>query len=202
MRLYSKRTERLYLNAYERHLFEEAAQHQKPEIRLLCLILLYTGCRISEALAIRNCDFQQSPSVISIKSLKKREKHHVREIPIPEALSRLVEEDFKDMDPYMRLLTISRATAWRKVSAIMCDLGIVGPQATPKGLRHSFGVHCAFCNIAMPLCQKWMGHSDIKTTAIYYQIVGREEIEMAKRMWTSYEDTPKPKHLCRCNSKP
>jgi len=68
----------------------------------------------------------------------------------------------------------------------MQKAGVVGVHACAKGLRHSFAVQCAFSNIAMPLCQKWMGHSRIEITAIYYRIVGKEERQMAARMWNEF----------------
>ena len=182
MRLYSRRSERLYLNREERHAFRFGAEQARDDVALLCLILLMTGCRLSEALNIRPQDIQSEEGILAITSLKKRSKHHVREIPVPEflvqrILARIAERGSR------RLFSQNRSTAWRQVKAVMREAGIDGKHASPKGLRHSFGVHCAFNNVAMPLCQRWMGHADLRTTAIYYQIVGREEREMASRLW-------------------
>ena len=44
--------------------------------------------------------------------------------------------------------------------------------ATPKGLRHGFGVHAVMCGIPLNLIQKWLGHADIATTAIYTNVLG------------------------------
>ena len=182
MRLYSRRSERLYLNREERHAFRFAAEHARDDIALLCLILLMTGCRLSEALNIRPQDIQSEEGILAITSLKKRTKHHVREIPVPEflvqrILARIAERGSR------RLFPQNRSTAWRQVKSVMQEACIEGKHGSPKGLRHSFGVYCAFNNVAMPLCQRWMGHADLRTTAIYYQIVGREEREMASRLW-------------------
>lgn len=139
--------------------------------------------RISEALALRREDIQISEGLIAVTSLKKRDNHHVRQIPIPdEFIAELIGE--YEEDHVGTLFCFSRTTAWRVVCGVMAEAGITGIKASPKGLRHSFGVACAFHNIAMTLAQKWMGHADITTTAIYYQIVGREEREMAERLWT------------------
>ena len=181
MRLYSNNYERLYLNQSERERFLKHTLNEPDEICFLGLILLYTGCRLSEALNIRTSDIQSSEGIVAIKSLKKRDKRHIREVPIPFSFVETIQ------DPHFgfvqNFVNISRATAWRKIKAIMLKAGISGAYASPKGLRHSFGVHCAFSNIPMPLCQRWMGHADMRTTAIYYQIVGKEEREMAERMW-------------------
>ena len=151
------------------------------EIRFLGLILLYTGCRLSEALNITTDDIQWSEGIVAIKSLKKRNAKHIREVPVPFAFLNRIQQTH--IGSKQKIIGMSRTTAWRQIKAIMCKAGITGTHATPKGLRHSFGVHCAFSNIPMPLCQRWMGHADMRTTAIYYQIVGKEEREMAERLW-------------------
>lgn len=188
MRLYSKRADRLYLNEAERSRFKDIAIKQNTPVQFLCLILLYTGCRLSEALNLRLSDIQIDEGCIAIKSLKKRNKHHVRQVPVPQSLLHDIYVEFGNQPASHKLFSFGRTIAWTRVKFVMSIAGIEGQHATPKGLRHSFGVHCAFANVAMTLCQKWMGHADIKTTAIYYQIVGKEELEMAKRMWVDTID--------------
>lgn len=78
----------------------------------------------------------------------------------------------------------SRTTAWRRVSEVMVAAGIEdGPHRCPKGLRHGYGV--AAINAAVPLnmLRKWMGHAQIKTTAIYANALGAEQRNIAARMW-------------------
>lgn len=58
-----------------------------------------------------------------------------------------------------------------------------GQHATPKGLRHGFGVHAVRAGVPLNLVQRWMGHASMTTTAIYLQVVGAEERELAERMW-------------------
>lgn len=181
MRLYSNDYERLYLNRSERERFLRQTIKASSEIRFLGLILLYTGCRLSEALNIQAVDIQWSEGIVAIKSLKKRNTKHIREVPVPFAFLDGLQKPHHGSK--QKLVDMSRTTAWRGIKAVMHKTGITGTHATPKGLRHSFGVHCAFSNIPMPLCQRWMGHADMRTTAIYYQIVGKEEREMAERLW-------------------
>jgi len=183
MRLYSRKSERLYINRAERKAFKQAAKQQTTDLKLLCLVLFYTGCRLSEALNLRLCDFQVEDGNIAITSLKKRDKHHVREIPVPYNLLREVEQHFKDKHTQLKLWPIHRSTAWRKIKRVMEQAGIEGAQATAKGLRHSFGANCVYLGIDIDLCKKWMGHSTIAVTAIYRQIVGKEEREIASRIW-------------------
>jgi len=59
-----------------------------------------------------------------------------------------------------------------------------GLHACPKCLRHGFGVAAISKGIALNIVQKWLGHSQLTTTAIYADAVGEEEQSIASRMWT------------------
>ena len=61
--------------------------------------------------------------------------------------------------------------------------GISGPHVTPKGLRHGFGVNATVNSVPLNKVQKWLGHADLKTTAIYADATGAEEDQIAGRMW-------------------
>ena len=182
MRLYSKQSRRLYVNRSERERFKKAAEQQAFSTKLLCFTLLYTGCRLSEAINLTWDDIQQDEGVISIRSLKKRKLIHTREIPVPPTFVKQLDMDCNSSSHHF-LFSFDRTTAWRRVKQVMQEAKITGVHATPKGLRHSFAMWAAYNSIPITLCQKWMGHADVRTTAIYYQIVGSEEIELAARMW-------------------
>ena len=66
---------------------------------------------------------------------------------------------------------------------MMNKAGISGPHATPKGLRHGFGIMAATETRNPRLVQKWLGHKYLETTTIYMDAVGAEERDLAARMW-------------------
>ncbi|WP_284945040.1 tyrosine-type recombinase/integrase [Acidisoma cladoniae] len=74
-------------------------------------------------------------------------------------------------------------TAWRQVHAVMEGAGLSGPHASPKRLRHGFGVAAVSAGISLNLVQKLLGHAQLSTTAIYADAVGAEEKDIARRMW-------------------
>jgi site-specific recombinase XerD len=74
-------------------------------------------------------------------------------------------------------------SGWRAVHAVMAAAGITGAHASPKGLRHGFGVRAASEGISLNMVQKWLGHAHITTTAVYSDAVGEEEQSIASRMW-------------------
>ncbi|MBI1929508.1 site-specific integrase [Candidatus Poribacteria bacterium] len=65
----------------------------------------------------------------------------------------------------------------------MDTAGISGIKATAKGLRHSFGIAANQKGIALNMVQRWLGHAEIKTTAIYCEAIGTEERNLAQRLW-------------------
>ena len=181
MRLYARTGKRLYLNAAERQRFRQCALRHPPRDALLCLLLLHTGCRLSEALALTDLSFQRSGLSVAIVTLKRRKQGVVREVPVPLEVFTALRKCAVGRG--QRLIEWHRATAWRRVCAVLDEAGVLGTQAMPKGLRHGFGVNAVRCGVPLNLLAKWMGHADIKTTAIYANATGPEERSIAAKMW-------------------
>ena len=185
LQLYDRETRRLYINADERARILAALPRKTLETQLLCKVLMFSGCRISEALALQPASVDSVDRLIAVRTIKKRGLLHVREIPVPGDLATAILRycQARDLDERDRLFPIHRMTAWRRIKQIMLEVGVQGPQATPKGLRHGFGVHAIRSGVPLNLLRKWMGHVDISTTAIYANALGPEEREIASRMW-------------------
>jgi site-specific recombinase XerD len=102
IQLYDLESRRLYLTVAERDTFLDAATQADRPVRTLCAVLYYTGCRISESLA----------------------------------------------------------------------------------LRRGYAIHALPKNVPLNMVSKWMGHSQMETTAIYANAVGEEQQSIAARMWS------------------
>lgn len=178
-RLHTLRGHRKYLNPGERRRFLEAADRTRPELQAFCHVLAWTGCRLSEALALTPADLDPGGSV-AVRSLKKRGRALVREVPVPDQVMRQLSQLVRPAGPFWRW---GRTTAYRYVKDVMAAAGISGLHASPKGLRHGFGVHAVRSGVPLHLLQRWLGHADIATTAIYADVMGAEEREIAARMW-------------------
>src|SRR5579872_1945962 len=81
--LYGPSGERKYLNAGERRRFLNVCQHMLPEVRLFCLILVWSGGRLSEVLALVPSAFDRESGTISLHTLKRRRRGIVRQVPLP-----------------------------------------------------------------------------------------------------------------------
>jgi len=171
---------RKYLNSVERARFLAAADRLDPAPRALCHTLIFTGCRISEALRLTIFQLDTEHGALTIRTLKRRQVTF-RSVPIPSTLVALLLKLPHQADG--SFWTIHRATAWRIVKRTMAEVGIIGPMACCKGARHGFGMHAASRNIPPNLIQRWMGHASSGTTWIYIDAVGAEEQAFALRMW-------------------
>ena len=180
--LFDDRGRRKYLTGDERRRFLLACQGIEARNRALCCLLVYSGCRVSEALQLTRDRLDAATGHVVLRTLKRR-KTVYRAVPLPEWLiAELLALPLLPDDPD-RLFGWCRQTAWRRVGEVMRRAGIAGSQAMPKGLRHGFGIATAERNIPGGLVQRWMGHSRLETTAIYQDAAGGEERAFAARLW-------------------
>ena len=175
---------RKYLTQEEQERFLQAASElDRAEVRTFCMTLAYTGCRISEALELTIDRVDLSAKTISFRTLKQRDKIVYRAVPVPDQYIdalKLVHDiqkvqRLKGGGTTALLWSFRRVMAWKHISRVMKCAGIKGLHATPKGLRHGFGVRMAQKTRNPRLVQKLLGHKSLETTAIYMDLVGEEE---------------------------
>lgn len=180
--LFDNHGQRKYLHAAEAQRLLAAAAHADERTRLFCRLLYYSGCRLSEGLALTPRLLDTEAIGVVFRTLKRRRLVY-RFVPIPAQLMRDLEALARASAPNDRLFPWSRQTGWRHIKKLMQIARISGPQATPKGLRHQFGVHAIGQKIPEGTLQRWMGHAKGSSTQIYTFTVGAEERALAKRMW-------------------
>ena len=191
MQLHTADGARKYLTAAERTAFLRAAEQADRQVRTLCMTLAYAGCRLSEALALTADRVDLAAGVLVFETLKKRRGGIFRAVPVPPPLLEALDlvhgirelQSQRGKGRGVRLWPWSRMTGWRAVHAVMQSARLGGPHASPKGLRHGFGVAAVSAGIPLNLVQKWLGHAQLTTTAIYANAVGTEEQDIAQRMW-------------------
>ena len=145
------------------------------------------GDRRKRRLAARGKPFLEAAGAGRIRTLKRRVEHW-REVPVPPKLARDLEmvHCLREASPRRTkepLWQLSRATAHRKVVAVMHMARIEGPQACPKGLRHGFGIAAVTAGVPLPTIAAVLGHADIATTAIYTTALGVEARGFLAKMW-------------------
>lgn len=188
--IYDKNGNRKYLTAHECGTFLRAAGKRPPHVEMLCILLVYTGVRISEALALTLDHLDSEIGVVVVESLKKRKKGVYRYVPVPTTVLDRLQLLAKCHDHHDntggRIWPWCRTTAWAHIKAVMKSAGIPESRAMPKTLRHTFGVGAIQASVPINVLQKWLGHSRLTTTAIYADAVGAEERNLARRVWKSF----------------
>ena len=192
MRLFDAAGHRLYLTESERIDFLKVARGKRPEVRTLAETLAFTGCRISEALQLAPNRIELDEKQVIFRSLKKRRSDVYRAVPVPaeylDALNivhRIREAQKSQKTTMQPLWSWSRQhVTTHIIKTLMSEAGIAeGAHRTAKGLRHAYGVNAVMKRIPLNKLQQWMGHADMKTTAIYANVVGEEEAELAAQIW-------------------
>jgi len=191
MRIFDTEGNRLYLTSSEVEQFLKLAKEQDPKLRTLAETMVFTGCRISEALQLSARSIERESNKIIFKSLKKRRGDIYRAVPVPANLidlltigHDLIKKQKKEKDSKILLWSWSRQHAFELIRKMMVEAEIPeGKHRSPKGIRHAYGVNAITKGIPINMLQKWMGHADIKTTSIYANAIGKEEADIASKMW-------------------
>ena len=147
----------------------------KPLNHLLINFLWQTGSRVTEALSVKVSDIDFYSKVVHMPSLKKKSPQ-IKTIPLQGELlgelgAYIGQEGLKKDD---RIFSITRQHAHRIVRDACVKVGIEKKRSHPHVLRHSFSVNAVLQRVPLPILQKWLGHSDIKNTMVYLQILSQD----------------------------
>jgi integrase/recombinase XerD len=187
--LYLASGARKYVNFSERAALLSKLASLTQDERLFVLMLIWSGARITEILSLTPQSFQLETCVVAVRTLKRR-RHVVREIPVSSELTADLDSCFdlhqRQCDPKRaveRLWKFHRVTGWRLIKAVMQSAGIHGVRASPRGLRHAFGVGTVASGVPLDAVQRLLGHSSIKTTTVYTEACGPDERALIARFW-------------------
>lgn len=158
---------------------------------------LLTGCRRGEALALTPEDISLEKRTVSINKtvewvgnkpqIKPQPKTFAgnREIPIPASLVDQLKTRMSQ--PYIfcnangELLNNSQVTRlWRSLQNEL-DLS-----CTPHQLRHSYATMLFDAGIDVKTAQRWLGHTDIKTTLDIYTHLSEQRQEQSVDKWFAF----------------
>ena len=114
-----------------------------------------------------------------------------RPVPVPPAFLDMLNmvhdirtaQKHRDRGKSVRLWEWSRTKGWYVVRAVMKAAKITGPHATPKELRHGFGIKAVTCGVPLNTLQQLFGHAQLSTTSIYADAMGPEKRQLVERMW-------------------
>ena len=175
---------RKYLSRNERAAFFDAVINSDIlREKAFCLTLYFTGCRISEALALNVSSIDFDEQYLIFRTLKQRSRNKFRPIFVPQEFLEILKLQTIGKTSEDHVFPISRTTGWRIVKKSMKAAGLSGTKACPKALRHTYAVSYLMEKTPITTVKKWLGHESLKNTAVYLDIVDEEEYNEARKIW-------------------
>jgi len=155
--------------------------HWKPKnfyqrrLHLLMLLLLDTGCRISEALSLRVSEIDLDNLLITLDGKGRKQRVVPFSFELKRALFRFIRDCARKPD---RLLLASRSETklgrrvmLRDVKLLCGRLGFDPPGRTLHAFRHTFAVNYLRRGGSVFHLQKVLGHSTLEMTRRYANLV-------------------------------
>ncbi|MGC8515653.1 MAG: tyrosine-type recombinase/integrase, partial [Thermoplasmata archaeon] len=154
--------------------------------KLLLTILLRTGARISEALMLKQNDFDLATRNITMITLKKNvridkmkeyaiRKLPKRVLPMHQELKDATMAYFIDMHIDSKsqdlLFPISRITVDKYLTRMEKATGI---KINAHKFRHTFPVRCLLDGVPVNVLQKWLAHSSLIVTSVYADVLSMD----------------------------
>jgi integrase len=156
--LFDRSGNRKYLVARERLAFVRAPCAEGGEVSTFCLVLAFTGARISEVLALTVTPVDADDEAIIFETLKRRKKRVFRAVLVPRTLISLLTS--YGVEKQGRIWPWGRTTAWKAVKRVMRKAGITECLCKPKALRHALAVEAGQKGIPLNIDQRWLGLVD------------------------------------------
>lgn len=145
----------------------------------LIAVLIYTGCRLGEALALTNQDVDPVAKTIRIMQLKKR-RPHPRIVPVPSPLFWRIMNEYLEVLPGDKLFTITDRQARNIV--YWFTRKYLGRRCRPHAIRHAYATYILKTTKNLETLRRLLGHEGyqvLKAYLDYTQEDLRTELEEA-----------------------
>jgi integrase/recombinase XerD len=148
--------------------------HQR-RLHLLTLLLLDTGCRITEALTLHVSDVDMDNLLLTLDGKGRKQRIIPFSFGLRKALHRFI-TDFQLKPDYLLFATrehtrVNRMTALRGVKILCGQLGFHAPARTLHAFRHTFAVNYLRRGGSVFHLQKCLGHSTLEMTRRYANLM-------------------------------
>ena len=144
-------------------------------LHLLILILLDTGCRISEALTLRVCDVDMDNMLVTLDGKGRKQRIVPFSFELRKVLFRYIAEFNRKPDSLLLAsrneTQLGRRVMLRDVKRVCKRLGFDPPARTLHSFRHSFAVNYLRRGGSVFHLQKVLGHSTLEMTRRYANLV-------------------------------
>lgn len=155
-------------------------------LHLLVLILLDTGCRISEALGLRVRDADLNNMLMTLDGKGRKQRVIPFSYELRKALFRYVTDYSRKPDGFLLAsrneTRLGRRVMLRDVKLLCKRLGFDPPARTLHAFRHTFAVNYLRRGGNVFSLQRVMGHSDLETTRKYVNMTTEDLQQIHERV--------------------
>ncbi|RUM45183.1 MAG: hypothetical protein DSY80_03640 [Desulfocapsa sp.] len=151
---------------------KDIIKYVRNETYSIALTLIYAcGLRLNECLDLRIMDTDFDRTTVHVIGKGNKDRY----ISIPRKIIHLLKRQTKGRRPQDILFRnknnrkIHESAIQRAFKMSLLESGI-GKPATIHTLRHSYATHLLEAGVSLPVIQKNLGHSSIKTTMIYLHV--------------------------------
>jgi integrase/recombinase XerD len=153
----------------------KAKNFYQRRLHLLTLLLLDTGCRITEALTLRVRDVDMENLLITLDGKGRKQRVVPFSFALRKALHRFITEFNRKPDSLLfatrQDTRVGRMTVLRGVKLLCESLGFNPPERTLHAFRHTFAVNYLRRGGSVFHLQKVLGHSTLEMTRRYANLV-------------------------------
>ena len=147
-------------------------------MRMAFRIMLRTGLRASEVLALRQVDLrldQDLPIIVVRADSPGNKEKKGWEVPVPADLVENLRDlaSFHSKDHYRPMMDISHQRIGQVMKEEAVRTGIDPAKAHPHAFRHTYGRNSVLRGVPIPVLQKWLGHASMVNTPRYVELAGR-----------------------------
>lgn len=169
------------LSAAQEIQFLNAARNCAPDTRALCELLFWTGCRLSEAIALKREHIDTERHFVVLKTLKQRHRPALRAVPVPEMLIEALYALPVAADG--RFWPYSRWTARRRLLPVYAAAELAGAQSNSRTFRHSYNARAIQRGLPDRVRRTLLGHRTQSANNHYGELVGYELRDFAQAVW-------------------
>jgi len=148
--------------------------HQR-RLHLLTLLLLDTGCRITEALTLHVRDVDMDNMLLTLDGKGRKQRIVPFSFGLRKALHRFISDFERKPDSLLfatrENIPVRRMTALRGVKILCGKLGFDAPPRTLHAFRHTFAVNYLRRGGSVFHLQKCLGHSSLEMTRRYANLM-------------------------------
>jgi len=156
-----------------------AISDANPRQKVLLLLMLDAGLRVSETVSLKLSDFDFQKRLLSVLSLKKRDAKKFRQVPISNRLFFALSDYIKSMrdvspdswlfpNPKDKTVHITRYAVNMYLKRKKSKLNITNLH--PHALRHTFATALVAEEVPINEVADLLGHENVNTTRIYTHI--------------------------------